>query len=225
MSRDAKAIANALTTVLRTGRGKLPTPILLGGIGLVAVYLLAEPWLEARWGVDLPGVATPSVATTQGERPAPRQTAEPTNSPSTAGGSRENGARHEGVDAFISSDRQVYTSPAGLRYTRGSQHGHRLRHLQAHLTDQPGRPIHGVFDTGNLTDAVALVDEAYRKATAAVDTRTRRPDGRTVHTVYLRRRIGYVGGQRGARDGLPAASHLQLVLQGDRLITAYPTIP
>lgn len=39
-----------------------------------------------------------------------------------------------------------YLSPAGLRYTKGSEEGHRLKHVGRHLEDQPTRPSpHGVF--------------------------------------------------------------------------------
>jgi hypothetical protein len=38
----------------------------------------------------------------------------------------------------------------------------------------------------------------------------------------LRRRIGFVGGQQGWRQGNPPATHVRLVLEDDRVITAFP---
>ncbi|QDU39246.1 hypothetical protein Mal4_35830 [Maioricimonas rarisocia] len=117
-------------------------------------------------------------------------------------------------------------SPAGLLYERGSAEGHRLDHVLRHAEDMPARPIHGVFD-GGREEIVAVIDEAWEK------TRTRGPPAvvteqegdRTIHTVDLERRIGYVGGRAGQRQGHPPARHLKLVLEERSVITAYPLVP
>ncbi|MFG0335739.1 MAG: DUF4332 domain-containing protein [Maioricimonas sp. JB049] len=117
-------------------------------------------------------------------------------------------------------------SPAGLLYERGSAEGHRLDHVLRHADDMPARPIHGVFD-GGREEIVAVIDEAWKK------TRTRGPPAviteqegsRTIHTVDLQRRIGYVGGRSGQRRGHPSARHLKLVLEDRSVITAYPLVP
>ncbi len=44
--------------------------------------------------------------------------------------------------------REVYVSPAGLRYTRGSEEGHRLKHIEKHLKDIPT----ALENTGCLTE-------------------------------------------------------------------------
>lgn len=49
--------------------------------------------------------------------------------------------------------------------------------------------------------------------------------GRSIYAVDMGRRIGFVGGQAGAAAGNPTASHVQLVLQGNDVITAFPVIP
>ena len=72
---------------------------------------------------------------------------------------------------------------------------------------------------------VALVDEAYLQAQTGRDTRTRREEERTVYDVNLRRRIGYIGGTSGNRKNHPEAKHLRLVVEGDRVITAFPVRP
>ena len=113
-----------------------------------------------------------------------------------------------------------------MRYTRGSQHGHRLKHLMAHTRDEPARPgQHGVFDSTDPAEVVAIVDEAYLQAQAGRDTRTQREEERTVYDVNLRRRVGYIGGTSGNRKQRPAANHLRMVVEGDRLITAFPVRP
>ncbi|MCA9241917.1 MAG: hypothetical protein KDA37_17020, partial [Planctomycetales bacterium] len=55
---------------------------------------------------------------------------------------------------------------------------------------------------------------------------TKRQNGdRTIFIVDMGRRVGYVGGRSGNRDGRPAAHHVQLVVVGDKFITCYPVIP
>jgi hypothetical protein len=117
----------------------------------------------------------------------------------------------------------VLRSTAGLLYTPGSQEGHRLKHILRHAADQPTRPgLHGVFD-GDADDALAVIDEAYLLVKAgSPQVQSRQQGVRTVHEVDLRRRIGFVGGQEGRRQGNPPATQVRLVLEEDRLITAFP---
>lgn len=124
--------------------------------------------------------------------------------------------------SLVDEGNERYRSPAGLLYTRGSAEGHRLKHLERHVTDSPNRPgPHGVFD-GGLDGALAIVDEAYRRALAGQDTLRQDDDGRTVYTVQMGRRVGMVGGAEGQRRNHPAARRVRLVLEQDRLITAFP---
>lgn len=219
MSREIESIARVVQRLLRTGKGRAPTPLLLVGCVLLAGYLFLEPTLEASWGVDLPGVHAYPAETESVSRPdRPPAEADRPRSETPAQPSR--------VEDLIRSDRETYTSPAGLKYSRGTQHGHHLRHLMAHAEDDPDRPgQHGVFDTDDVRTVVALVDEAYRMALNGDHTRERQEGDRTVYVVDMGRRVGYVGGQSGGRRGRPAAEHVQLVLVGKKLITAYPLIP
>jgi hypothetical protein len=120
----------------------------------------------------------------------------------------------------------VLVSNAGLRYGSGSREGHRLKHVLLHALDQPDRPgSHGVFDGGRDT-ALTVIDEAYRIARQrGPPTRVKKYGGRTVLTVDMGRRVGYVGGQAGKKQGYPPASHVRLVLEGVNVITAFPLIP
>jgi hypothetical protein len=44
-------------------------------------------------------------------------------------------------------------------------------------------------------------------------------------TIDMPDRIGYVGGRDGKREGHPPTHRLKMILEGDRVITAYPTWP
>ncbi|KLU04059.1 hypothetical protein RISK_004028 [Rhodopirellula islandica] len=120
----------------------------------------------------------------------------------------------------ISTDR--FLSPAGVLYTPGSAEGHRLEHLRRHTKDQPNRSgKHGVFD-GDMEGALATIDNAYEKAQANQRT-TKEVDGkRTIYTVDMGKRVGFVGGRDGQRSRNPMARRVRLVLEGNRLITAFP---
>ena len=126
-----------------------------------------------------------------------------------------------GILRSIGRDR--FMSPAGLQYTPGSQEGHRLKHLERHTEDQPGRPgKHGVFD-GGLEKTLQVLDQAYEKAKqgghGVIKTED---DGRTIYTVDMGRRVGFVGGREGNRMRKPMARRVRIVLDGTRVITAYP---
>lgn len=119
--------------------------------------------------------------------------------------------------------RDEYVSPAGLRYTRGSEEGHRLEHLKKHLEDQPSRPgRHGVFH-GDMPQVLRVLDDAYSRAKAgARGTKKLEEDGRTIYEVTFSKPVGYVGGRDGKRQNHPDAKRLRMVLDEDRLITAFP---
>lgn len=136
-------------------------------------------------------------------------------------GSRDSsGGRLYGMLADQGNER--YLSPAGLLYTRGSQEGHRLKHLERHIEDDPSRPgSHGVFD-GGMEGALAAIDLAYTRAKSGVKTTVEEEDGRTIYTVDLGKRIGYIGGSEGRRRKNPMARRLRLVVDQNRVITAYP---
>lgn len=117
----------------------------------------------------------------------------------------------------------VKRSTAGLRYTPGSEEGHRLTHVLRHGHDLPDRPgVHGVFD-GDAAELLAVIDEAYLLAQQGGPRVTAERQGeRLVYEVDLRRRIGFVGGQVGKHRGHPPATHVRLILEGDRVISAFP---
>ncbi len=118
----------------------------------------------------------------------------------------------------------VFESTAGLRYVSGSADGHRLKHVMQHAKDDLTKPKHGVFE-GDRDQILAVIDEAYEK-TKKGDKGVRKSEegARTVYTVNLGRKIGYVGGSSGERSGNPECRYVQLVLEDENVvITAYPT--
>ena len=116
-----------------------------------------------------------------------------------------------------------FLSPGGLRYTRGSAEGHRLKHIERHLTDDPGRPgKHGVFD-GDMGQAIRWIDEAYDLVQrGAKGTKKQEEGGRTVYEDSFAKPIGFIGGRDGRRDNNPDARRLRLVVEGNKVITAFP---
>lgn len=115
-----------------------------------------------------------------------------------------------------------YVSTSGLLYTPGSAEGHRLEHLRRHTKDQPNRPgSHGVFD-GEMEGALKTIDDAYDRAKKKQRTTVSKDDGRTIYTVDMGRRVGFVGGRTGNRKRKPMARRVRLVLEGNRVITAFP---
>lgn len=120
----------------------------------------------------------------------------------------------------ISRDR--FMSPEGLLYTPGSAEGHRLEHLKRHTVDQPTRPgKHGVFD-GGMEGALRSIEKAYQKAKAGQRTSKEVDGNRTVYTVDMGKRIGFIGGRDGNQKRKPMARRLRMVLEGNRVITAFP---
>ena len=117
----------------------------------------------------------------------------------------------------------VFESPAGLLYLPGSAEGHRIDHVAQHLQDNPAKKLHGVFE-GDRNRWLATIDEAWRKSAAGGPlVKRQQQNNRTVTTVNLKRRLGYVGGSEGAEDGNPECRLVRIVTENRReVITAYP---
>jgi hypothetical protein len=222
MPDNSQQIARVLEKLLQNGRGRLSMGWLIVLLVLATGYLLAEPSLEARLGIDLPGVHTPQVPAAQ---PAPPS--RPTERPSApASGTRVPSATPTLPDVFEEIGRDTYRTPSGLVYGRGSAHRTRLAHLLSHTEDDPNRPgQHGVFDESDPAALLLLVDEAYRQGLSGKNVEREREGNREVFTVDLGRRIGFIGGESGNRRRRPSASHMRLVVEGDRFITAFPIRP
>lgn len=122
--------------------------------------------------------------------------------------------------------RETFESPAGLVYRSGGPEGHRIDHVLQHARDIPSKPVHGVFE-GDRNEILKLIDEAYGIALkrGPPQVTTQQDGDRTIYTVDLKRIIGHLGGESGARRKHPALQHVRLVLEGRNVITAYPLRP
>ncbi|HUS40155.1 MAG TPA: hypothetical protein VMX74_11935 [Pirellulales bacterium] len=196
----------------RAPKASLATTIVV--VVLVLGYIALRPVMERRFGIQLPSINGEQERSV--ERPkqdeGPRGTVANTSRsqiPAT-GSLRDVGGG-------------VKESPAGLRYGPGSQEGHRWKHVLRHASDQPSRPgPHGVFDDSD-EQLVAVIDEAYQLAKAGDRRAKEKRDGpRTIYTVDMQRRIGFVGGQVGDRQRHPPAHGVRLILEGRNVISAYP---
>jgi hypothetical protein len=123
--------------------------------------------------------------------------------------------------------RRVFVSTAGLTYRPGSADGHRLDHVMQHSRDEPSKRIHGVFE-GDRDAILATIDEAFLKANqGGKDVRKTQQNDRTVYTVRMNRRVGFAGGEEGARQGNPECRYVRIVLEiqddVNEVISAYPT--
>lgn len=118
----------------------------------------------------------------------------------------------------------VLQSTAGLVYRRGSVDGHRLDHVLEHARDNLEKPIHGVF-MGGREEILAVIDEGYQIAQKRGPPTVKKEEegDRTVYLVDMKRKIGYLGGQVGDRKNHPPCRLLRLVLEGNEVITAFPT--
>ncbi|HBE71328.1 MAG TPA: hypothetical protein DDW52_24545 [Planctomycetaceae bacterium] len=116
-----------------------------------------------------------------------------------------------------------YQSPAGLQYVPMSgPEKHRLEHIGKHLKDVPSRPAHGVFD-GDMPQVLRWLDEAYVLIKDGDKRAYQKESGRRdVYDVRFDKTVGYLGGQAGKRKNNPDAYKIRIVLEGNRVITAFP---
>ncbi len=123
---------------------------------------------------------------------------------------------------LVAIGKNQFQSPAGLIYGMGGGGEHRIDHVMRHAEDDPGRPAHGVFD-GDRDDILKLLDEVYEMIKQKSKyVKTEKSQGNTAYTVSLGRQVGYEGGQKGKRSGNRGLRSVRLVLDGNRVITAYP---
>ncbi len=190
---------------------------------LLVAYWLAQPVLNNKFGWNLPELGP--TTTSQAEIvESPKQGEGSTSATDVVVESSSGAAESQlrfGLLHETSPNR--FLSPAGLLYTPGSEEGHRLNHLERHVSDQPDRPgAHGVFD-GEMAAALRAIDEAYEMAKAKKSSVQTEENGtRTVYTVNMGRRIGFIGGREGKQRNHPMSRRLRLVVEGNRVITAFP---
>ena len=187
-------------------------------LALAAGYALGRPHLERLVGRPLPTIGELASS----ERPSAQINPErqPHGDPDSPV-DRQNAGKDTSPPQDMGSGSWV--SPAGLIYVMGPQGEHRVDHILRHLTDSPERNIHSVF-SGDRHDVFRWIDDAYRWAERD-DPRVvqdQQSGARRLITVDMRREIGYEGGQRGAQRGFPRLRHLRLILEDQKVVTAYP---
>lgn len=117
----------------------------------------------------------------------------------------------------------VYESLAGLIYGKGSEDGHRLKHIMQHAEDEPSKKVHGVYE-GDREQILEWIDDVWTRYQNQDSTvRSSLQNSRIVITAKMNERIGYVGGEEGERKGHPECRFLRLVVdKPNKIVTAYP---
>ena len=159
-------------------------------------------------------------APTSQPRVSQPQVSQPQVSDPTIGAERDS----EKVHGFLTEiGRNRFESPAGLVYGPGSEEGHRLKHIERHLEDQPKRPgSHGVFE-GDMHAFLVAIDDAYSRAKSGdKGTKKIQDEGSTIYEASFKKPIGFLGGQEGGRKRKPPLKQLRIVVRGNSLITAFP---
>jgi DNA/RNA endonuclease G (NUC1) len=99
-----------------------------------------------------------------------------------------------------------------------------LEGITARSADAPDSDrVHTVFE-GGTEGALAVIHEAWthvQQNSDAVDARPGREEGVTVYRVNLDRNIGFVGGREGAQQNNPRTYSVDLVVRGNRLVSAW----
>lgn len=139
-----------------------------------------------------------------------------------AASSQSDSSTRRSADLFVSVGRNKLKSPAGLIYGMGGGGEHRVDHVMRHAKDDPSRPSHGVFD-GDKDSILRLIDEAYEMVKSnSRYVKTESSQGNTAYTISMGRVVGYEGGQKGKRSNHKRLKSIRLILDGNRVITAYP---
>lgn len=189
----------------------------IGLLLLAAVYVVARPGLERWLGMELPALIE------RGDNVAENDPRTADDEPDRGNTDRESPA---GSFELKTVGGDTYQSPAGLIYAPGPGGEHRIDHVMRHAVDAPSRPVHGVFLSNDEDWVLATLDEAWtlaKQGGPGVESEDSR--GRTEWTIDLPEPIGFVGGEQGARQNHPKTRRLKLVVEGNRVVTAYPTWP
>jgi hypothetical protein len=220
----------------RTTLTQLPLGVRVAAIAalLILVWLWPriEAWLAPRGGAQPPDVTGPLVIEPGSGSPSNPGDAGTAEAAEPVAPESETPPRTETVETKVAKTeeprlreirRNVFQSTAGLVYLPGSADGHRLDHVLRHATDDPGKPVHGVFE-GDRETVLAAIDEAFESAQqSGSHVRRRNERDRQVITVNMKRRVGYSGGESGSRNGNPECRFIRLVLENDNeVVTAYP---
>ena len=225
----------------------------LATLVIVVGFLLLRPrlegWLNGNSNSDVPAATNADPMQTDAKEPLPGSNADEVSSDETSsptvedthaskkttpqsdsgkpapskGDAKSGGAETQSLGQLSEIRPDVFESTAGLIYGKGSEDGHRLKHILKHAEDSPKKKVHGVFD-GERDQILSMIDDAwtrYQKNDSTV--RSSLQNNRIVITAKMNERIGYVGGEEGERKGHPECRYLRIVIdKPNRIVTAYP---
>ena len=208
----------------------------IAGIAIVLLivgYKYSRPQLERWFDRDLPSLTGENDRQNQPNGPSAtagrdsdsRYDAKLPGASSGQGQANSNGnsGQSQSGDFLRSVGKNRLESPEGLLYTMGPRGEHRVDHVLRHGRDMPNRPVHSVFE-GGRNDILAVIDEAYSLVKSnSPRVRSSESRGNDAHVIRMQRKIGYEGGQKGKRNGYPSLENVKLILDGNRVITAYPS--
>jgi hypothetical protein len=217
---------------------QIPVKWLVVLVFALVAYGLGQPLANRKFGWQLPSVASilgqkepaaadknqPAQANEKSKQVAEQSSKSIADKSSAAPASKQKAEDENLLYGFLKEiGDEDYQSPSGLRFTRGSEEGHRLKHLARHLEDIPNREgRHGVFN-GDMEQVLRLLDEAYDRGTSGAKGTTKSEEkGRTTYEVSFSKTIGYIGGTTGARQKNPESKRVRMIVEKDRLITAFP---
>lgn len=184
---------------------------------LGVAYIIAQPTLEKWLGVKLPSLIEQNQANNDDADPERPSNDEPAGFEA---------GRPQSDFQLKETGRDTFESPEGLVYTMGPGREHRIDHVLRHNQDDSSRDVHGVFEPGDRDSILALLDRAYAMVKSnAREVQTAREGDRTELTIDMPETIGYVGGKNGKRGNFPRTRRLKMILERDRVVTAYPTWP
>jgi hypothetical protein len=209
-------------------------------IAAIIVYVPLQPRLNQWFGWNLP-----SVASLTGDEPAKATTKKNADAkPSSASKSNESKAPKDesdedsdlesktpekksppqSVEDYLTEvGKNRFESPAGLIYKPGSEEGHRLKHIERHLSDMPDRPgSHGVFDGSMVEFLIAIDDTVTRAKQKLKGTSMKEDDGDIAYEAGFDKPIGFLGGETGKRKKNPKVRKMKVIVRDDAVITAFP---
>lgn len=186
--------------------------IIFGVMALAAIYHFSRPTLEKWTGRSLPAIVND-------DRSASNHSGNNDQDHDYDVSFESNGGQNLGkaARAWLKQEGNQFRSPAGLKYS-----GNNIDHVLLHCKDNTSKPTHGIF-VGGGAEVMQMVDEAYEKVKSgdrSVDSEKSR--GRMTHIVSMGRVVGHTGGQKAKKRGRDELRKIKLVLDGDRVITAFP---
>ena len=189
---------------------------------LVLGYTASRPTLERWFNIALPAITDDDRRRDTAGSDNDYQVTLPNNSSNSSPTSATSATGGKFQLKEIGRDR--YQTPAGLLYTMGSRGEHRIEHVMRHAQDQPNRHAHGVFIGNGDQDAVLqIIDDAYELVKSkSPRAKYESSKGNDKYDVDMQRKVGFEGGKKGQRSNNRALNKVRMILDDNRVITAFP---